>query len=212
MRAPHLTRVARMAVPLMLRSLGVAPHTSCLGSGSHAAASAAAGGSHQSDARSAEVAAATGGGSGVDGVDGLAAVAPDGAQADGTQADDITFEELRADQNRSWAAQSVAKGVTHMRAGKNIAAYKHAVELDPKHTDAFVARGALLANLYRYKEALADFEIALELCPEHANAREYRRVIAARCAAAGWPLATCHSPTCRAPHVAAWVHSRVHWC
>ena len=58
-----------------------------------------------------------------------------------------TFETLRAEQNHAWAAQNVARGVAHYRAGRSseaIAAYKLAIELDPDHVDAYVARGALL--------------------------------------------------------------------
>ncbi|KAL1518652.1 hypothetical protein AB1Y20_002940 [Prymnesium parvum] len=92
-----------------------------------------------------------------------------------------TFAQLRAEQNHEWAAQNVARGVAHARAGKAteaFASYKHALELDSGHVDAFVARGALLANGARFREAMDDFRTALRLCPGHANATKYMQLTA----------------------------------
>ena len=86
------------------------------------------------------------------------------------------YEEMRADQNRAWAQDSVKRGVAYAKDGKlsqAISAYDHALELDRTSADAYVARGAALANLSRYREAIADFERALRNDPGHQNARKY---------------------------------------
>ena len=64
-----------------------------------------------------------------------------GAAAGGRRA----FESCRREQNLLWAAEAVRRGVAHARAGRQaeaLAAYGHALELDPSHVDALVARGA----------------------------------------------------------------------
>ena len=86
------------------------------------------------------------------------------------------YEKLRHEQNVLWAAESVARGVAHARAGalpEAMAAYAHALELDRTHADAYVARGAALANAENYHDALGDFERALRYAPTHPNARSY---------------------------------------
>ena len=86
------------------------------------------------------------------------------------------LEEVRQQQNRAWAAESVARGVAHAKAGREaeaLAAYRQALELDPRHCDALVARGAAHANAGRLHEAVGDFERALSLQPDERNARRY---------------------------------------
>ena len=115
------------AIPRMLRSLGLAAHTSLLATAQPPASTPSA-----SDAAAAPEAAA-------------AASLTKAA----TPPPVPTFEELRTEQNHAWAAQNVARGVAHARAGRNaeaVAAYKLAIELDPDHVDAYVARGAILGT------------------------------------------------------------------
>ena len=128
------------AVSLMLRAFGIPPHTSCLSLGVRGRKAAMRGVQETSSSACTDGA-----------LDGTSPH-PGGVRMD------VTFEELRAEQNRSWAAQSVAKGVVHAHAGRNVEAvssYKHAIELDPRHTDAYVARGAVFANTARYQAARA---------------------------------------------------------
>ena len=61
--------------------------------------------------------------------------------------------------------------------------YQRALELDPHHVDAFVARGAALANAKRLHEACADLERALRLRPNDANAQQYLATVRAKLAA-----------------------------
>ena len=90
---------------------------------------------------------------------------------------------LRDEQNRAWAAESVARGVSHARAGNTtvaLAAYKHALELDQTHADAYVARGAALANTGKLDDAIADLEKAIHYAPHHPNALRYLEATRAR--------------------------------
>jgi len=83
---------------------------------------------------------------------------------------------LRDYQNRSWSAESVAKGVAFAREDDYVKAmkcYDQALEVDPNCHDAYVARGAAYANQAKYNEALKNFEEALKLDPENKNATRY---------------------------------------
>ena len=51
--------------------------------------------------------------------------------------------------------------------------YNSALDLDDSCVDAWVARGALYANQKNYSHSLSDFKRALELDPNHSNARVY---------------------------------------
>ena len=112
-----------------------------------------------------------------------------------------SYVKIRAEQNRLWASESVARGVSLAKAGQTadaIAAYEHAIELDCTHADAYVARGAAFANDERYEKALADFETALRVEPRHPNARAYLDATRARLRAreAGAPTdARANNPT-----------------
>lgn len=48
-----------------------------------------------------------------------------------------------------------------------------ALNIDPKNVEGLVARGALYANSGNFQKAIADFETALKLNPNHGNARKY---------------------------------------
>lgn len=49
----------------------------------------------------------------------------------------------------------------------------NALNIDPRNVEGLVARGALYANNGSFKKAVEDFETALKLNPNHANARKY---------------------------------------
>ena len=94
-----------------------------------------------------------------------------------------SLEEVRRQQNRAWAAETVARGVAYAKAGREaeaLAAYRQALDLDPRHCDALVARGAAHANAGRLPEAVSDFERALSLQPDERNARRYLHATVAR--------------------------------
>ncbi|XP_040284207.1 tetratricopeptide repeat protein 14 [Bufo bufo] len=83
---------------------------------------------------------------------------------------------LRRKQSSSWALKCVKIGVDYFKLGRHVDAmneYNKALEIDPKNVEALVARGALYATKGSLNKAIDDFEIALENCPTHKNARKY---------------------------------------
>lgn len=67
-------------------------------------------------------------------------------------------------------------GVDYFKVGRHVEAmneYNKALEIDPQNVEALVARGALYATKGSLNKAIGDFEIALENCPTHRNARKY---------------------------------------
>ncbi|XP_075124692.1 tetratricopeptide repeat protein 14 isoform X2 [Leptodactylus fuscus] len=83
---------------------------------------------------------------------------------------------LRRKQSSSWALKCVKVGVDYFKLGRHVDAmneYNKALEIDPKNVEALVARGALYATKGSLNKAIDDFEIALENCPTHKNARKY---------------------------------------
>merc|ERR1712129_624363 len=77
------------------------------------------------------------------------------------------------------ADRRVREGVAKARSGDQKAAierYDAALELCPKHKEAAVARGAALVNRGRLADALRDFDLALSLDPQDANATKYRSI------------------------------------
>ncbi|EFA03920.2 tetratricopeptide repeat protein 14 homolog isoform X2 [Tribolium castaneum] len=84
--------------------------------------------------------------------------------------------ELRQVQASKWAYRNVADGIDHFKAGKHVEAFQclnKALNIDPKNVEGLVARGALYANSGNFQKAIADFETALKLNPNHGNARKY---------------------------------------
>ncbi|KAI6063096.1 Tetratricopeptide repeat protein 14 [Aix galericulata] len=72
--------------------------------------------------------------------------------------------------------QIVKAGVDYFKVGRHVEAmneYNKALEIDPQNVEALVARGALYATKGSLNKAISDFEIALENCPTHRNARKY---------------------------------------
>ncbi|XP_065162968.1 tetratricopeptide repeat protein 14 homolog isoform X3 [Atheta coriaria] len=84
--------------------------------------------------------------------------------------------ELRQQQASKWAYSNVADGIEHFKAGRHTEAFQclnKALHIDPKNVEGLVARGALYANSGNFQKAIEDFETALKLNPNHANARKY---------------------------------------
>eukprot|EP00164_Ancoracysta_twista_P012191 GFYU01019069.1.p1 GENE.GFYU01019069.1~~GFYU01019069.1.p1 ORF type:complete len:335 (-),score=89.61 GFYU01019069.1:87-1091(-) len=86
------------------------------------------------------------------------------------------WKKLRSHQNASAAADSVRKGIALAKKEDYNGArdcYNRAIELDPDHTDAYVAKGAAFFNEGKLEEAASNFDKALELDSRHPNARTY---------------------------------------
>ncbi|KAG7242290.1 hypothetical protein INR49_023965 [Caranx melampygus] len=82
---------------------------------------------------------------------------------------------IRKKQSASWAL-NVRAGVDHFKHGRHVDAmneYNKALEIDTNNVEALVARGALYANKGSILKAITDFEVALESCPDHRNAKKY---------------------------------------
>ncbi len=95
---------------------------------------------------------------------------------DGYGEGDWFYEDLRNEQDKIWADESVKKGVALARAGKHVAAvecYDAALKVCHRHMDALTARGAALANIGKLQAAVVAFEMALEVNPRDKNAIKY---------------------------------------
>ncbi|XP_023810134.1 tetratricopeptide repeat protein 14 isoform X2 [Oryzias latipes] len=98
-----------------------------------------------------------------------------GLQSKLFQEDDFASA-IRKKQSASWALKCVRAGVDHFKHGRHVEAmneYNKALEIDTSNVEALVARGALYANKGSILKAISDFELALENCPDHRNARKY---------------------------------------
>ncbi|XP_071760320.2 tetratricopeptide repeat protein 14 isoform X1 [Centroberyx gerrardi] len=83
---------------------------------------------------------------------------------------------IRKKQSASWALKCVRAGVDHFKHGRHVEAmneYNKALEIDTNNVEALVARGALYANKGSIMKAITDFELGLESCPDHRNAKKY---------------------------------------
>ncbi|XP_041647029.1 tetratricopeptide repeat protein 14 isoform X2 [Cheilinus undulatus] len=83
---------------------------------------------------------------------------------------------IRKKQSASWALKCVRAGVDHFKHGRHVEAmneYNKALDIDTNNVEALVARGALYANKGSIMKAITDFELALENCPDHRNAKKY---------------------------------------
>ncbi|XP_068581120.1 tetratricopeptide repeat protein 14 isoform X3 [Cebidichthys violaceus] len=83
---------------------------------------------------------------------------------------------IRKKQSASWALKCVRAGVGHFKHGHHVEAmneYNKALDIDTNNVEALVARGALYANKGSIMKAITDFELALQSCPDHRNAKKY---------------------------------------
>lgn len=90
------------------------------------------------------------------------------------------LDDVKAEVREAWATESVRRGVSHAKGGDYATAlkcYEQALELDARHKDAYVARGAAMANQHRFRDAAEDFERALEIDPSDENAQKYLATI-----------------------------------
>ncbi len=95
---------------------------------------------------------------------------------DGYGEGDWFYEDLRNEQSKIWADESVEKGIALARAGKYMAAvecYDAALKVCHLHLNALTARGAALANIGKLDAAVIAFEMALEVDPMDKNATKY---------------------------------------
>lgn len=84
--------------------------------------------------------------------------------------------ELRKVQSAEWAIQSVSDGIKYFKAGQHSEAFlclNKALTIDSLNVEAYVARGALYANLSRFQKAIEDLKSALKINPKHVNGRKY---------------------------------------
>ncbi|XP_025206785.1 tetratricopeptide repeat protein 14 homolog isoform X1 [Melanaphis sacchari] len=87
-----------------------------------------------------------------------------------------TALELRKVQSAEWAIQSVSDGIKYFKAGQHSEAFlclNKALTIDSLNVEAYVARGALYANLSRFQKAIEDLKSALKINPKHVNGRKY---------------------------------------
>ena len=100
----------------------------------------------------------------------------------------LTLSEIRGNVKWGWAREATKSGVKEAKRGRFMIALKafdRAIELDPKHVDAHVARGAVLAKntdsekmtvsrrVECLEEARRDFKLALELEEGNEDAKKY---------------------------------------
>lgn len=87
-----------------------------------------------------------------------------------------TALELRKVQSAQWAIQSVSDGIKYFKAGQHSEAFlclNKALTIDSLNVEAYVARGALYANLSRFQKAIEDLKSALKINPKHVNGHKY---------------------------------------
>lgn len=87
-----------------------------------------------------------------------------------------SYYELRKTQNKSWAFDQAREGIELARDNQHEKAmkkYDSALELDPNCIEALIARGCLYANTQKLKLAVHDLEEALDIDPDHENAKKY---------------------------------------
>jgi len=84
--------------------------------------------------------------------------------------------ELRKVQSAQWAIQSVSDGIKYFKAAQHSEAFlclNKALTIDSLNVEAYVARGALYANLSRFQKAIEDLKTALKINSKHVNGRKY---------------------------------------
>ena len=106
----------------------------------------------------------------------------------GKNTTELTLSEIRGNVKWGWAREATKTGVKEAKRGHFMIALKafdRAIELDSKHVDAYVARGAVLAKntdsekmtvsrrVECLEEARRDFRLALEMEEGHEDAEKY---------------------------------------
>jgi hypothetical protein len=106
----------------------------------------------------------------------------------GKNTTELTLSEIRGNVKWGWAREATKTGVREAKRGHFMIALKafdRAIELDSKHVDAYVARGAVLAKntdsekmtvarrVECLEEARRDFRLALEMEEGHEDAKKY---------------------------------------
>jgi tetratricopeptide (TPR) repeat protein len=89
---------------------------------------------------------------------------------------DIDYLELRKTQNQSWALQQAREGILLAKSNDLQGAkqkYDVAIELDDNCVEAYVGRGCAYGNEKKYKLAIEDLRMALDIDPDHKNAQHY---------------------------------------
>ncbi|KAF4690177.1 Tetratricopeptide repeat protein 14 [Perkinsus olseni] len=83
-------------------------------------------------------------------------------------------------QTNDWASRRLREGLAKHRSGGSLddalLYYDSALELNPRHPDALVAKGAALTTKGSYGRAVQCFDEALRVKPSHGNARRYREI------------------------------------
>jgi len=88
--------------------------------------------------------------------------------------------DLLKNQNRQMALQSVQKGIACVKEDRSQEAmmcYNKALTIDSENVEAYVARGALLANDGDFNKAIQDLEKALLINNTHVNAKIYLKQV-----------------------------------
>jgi len=86
------------------------------------------------------------------------------------------YKSLRHLQNLQWAKESVVKGIQLAKLGSfsnAMKCYKHALDIEPNFTQAYVARGAAYVLQGQLEKACREFEMALKIDPDQQYAKTY---------------------------------------
>eukprot|EP01105_Mastigella_eilhardi_P021929 TRINITY_DN5356_c0_g1_i1.p1 TRINITY_DN5356_c0_g1~~TRINITY_DN5356_c0_g1_i1.p1 ORF type:complete len:359 (+),score=92.25 TRINITY_DN5356_c0_g1_i1:526-1602(+) len=89
---------------------------------------------------------------------------------------ELLYLSLREKQNNEWAQDTLSRGLEHAKQGefdRAIRLYQQIVEVVPQFKDAHIAWGAAYVKLNMLAKAIAQFEAALKIDPQNANARKY---------------------------------------
>ncbi|RUS21344.1 hypothetical protein BC937DRAFT_92955 [Endogone sp. FLAS-F59071] len=87
-----------------------------------------------------------------------------------------TYKELREAQNKRYARECVAAGISHLtcsRFTEALDSFRRAMDMDARYAEAWFYRGVLHASQKRWEEAVDDLRRALKLDPRHPHTKEY---------------------------------------
>lgn len=89
---------------------------------------------------------------------------------------EVDYLELRKTQNSAWALQQAREGILLAKSNDLQGArqkYDVAIELDDNCVEAYVGRGCAYGNEKKFKLAIEDLRMALDIDPDHKNAQHY---------------------------------------